>query len=199
MEHFNQAANTWDTPEKLELSEHYAREISKYFPQERLNILEVGCGTGLLGSQFVRNDNRLLGVDTSEGMLEIFNYKFKNNPNVKSHLLNLETEDLAEKNFNLIVSSMAFHHLVHPSELLKKLKGLLNKNGIIAIIDLDEEDGTFHPDPKQMGVHHFGFSKKELESWAPPAGLKLLEWKTVHTIKKNEKDYPLFLAIFTLV
>lgn len=198
MEHFNQAANTWDTPEKYELSQHYACEISKYLKDQTLHVLEVGCGTGLLGAQFVKGQNQLLGIDTSKGMLDVFNDKFKNNPQVTSRLINLENEYLSEKNFNLIVSSMAFHHLVHPEVVLKKLNELLASEGIIAVIDLDEEDGSFHPDPKNMGVHHFGFSKKRLESWSQDAGLKMLEWKIVHTINKNEKEYPLFLAIFTL-
>lgn len=198
MEHFNQAANTWDTPEKAELSVHYAREISNYLKDQPLHVLEVGCGTGLLGAQFIKGQNNLLGIDTSKGMLDVFNDKFKNNPQVKSRLINLENENLSEKNFHLIVSSMAFHHLVHPEEVLKKLKDLLASEGIIAIIDLDQEDGSFHPDPKNMGVHHFGFSQKRLESWEQSAGLKMLAWKIVHTIHKNEKDYPLFLAIFTL-
>ncbi len=196
MEHFNQAANTWDTPEKINQSIHYAKEISKHLKEEPLKILEVGCGTGLLGSQFVKGQNQLIGVDTSEGMLEVFNSKFKNNPNVKSFLINLEKENITEQDFNLIISSMAFHHLINPITMLEKLKRLAQRNAVIAIVDLDEEDGSFHPDPKKMGVHHFGFSKKTIESWGVSAGLTLLEHKIVNKIEKNEKAYPIFLAVF---
>lgn len=196
MEHFNQAANTWDTPEKIEQCIHYAKEISKHIKDEPLKILEVGCGTGLLGSQFVKGQNQLIGVDTSVGMLAVFNSKFKNNPNVKSFLLNLEKENLLDKDFNLTISSMAFHHLIDPVAMLEKLKSLSRENALIAIVDLDEEDGSFHPDPKKMGVHHFGFSKKTIESWGQEAGLNLLEHKIVNVIEKNEKTYPIFLAIF---
>lgn len=197
MEHFNQVANSWDTPEKLKLSADYAEEISRHLKNDVLKVLEVGCGTGLLGSQFVKGNNKLTGVDTSKGMLEVFNEKFKNNSNVKSYLANLENENIPEHGFNLILSSMAFHHLIDPEKMLLKLKELSTSDGIIAIIDLDKEDGTFHPDPKNMGVHHFGFSKATIEQWGNSAGLTLLEWKIVHQIHKNEKVYPIFLAVFS--
>jgi ubiquinone/menaquinone biosynthesis C-methylase UbiE len=180
----------------MEQNKNYALEIEKFLPQKELRILEVGCGTGLLGSQFLKGNNHLLGIDTSSGMLSVFNEKFKNNPQVKSYLLNLETENLAENGFELIVSSMAFHHLVNPLNILKKLKELSSPGGIIALIDLEAEDGSFHPDPKKMGVHHFGFTKAEAEQWAESAGLTLMDRKIIYSIHKNEKDYPIFLAVF---
>jgi ubiquinone/menaquinone biosynthesis C-methylase UbiE len=196
MNHFNQLANSWDTPEKIELSAHYAKEISFFLHEEKLKILEVGCGTGLLGSQFVKNENQLVGVDTSLGMLEIFNKKFDGIPYVKSYFCNLENEKLDEDNFNLVLSSMAFHHLVNPLEMVRKLKDFTQEDGFICIIDLDKEDGSFHPDPAKMGVHHFGFSKEQVASWGKLTGLHLLAYKVIHNISKNDKSYPIFLVVF---
>ncbi len=198
MSHFNQAANTWDTPEKILLSESYGKKIKFYLPKNSpIKILEIGCGTGLLGSQFVEKDNQLVGIDTSSGMLDIFNQKFKSFGNAKGLLLNMEKENLTESGFDLVISSMAFHHLKNPVEILKKVKGLLNKNAHIAIIDLDQEDGSFHPDPINMGVYHSGFSEDNLNLWAKEAELKLVQRSIVHTVSKNAKTYPIFLAIFS--
>ncbi len=196
MEHFNQVANTWDTPDKIETSIKYAAEISKFLNSKKLKILEVGCGTGLLGNQLVSPDTTLLGVDTSSGMLEVFNEKFKSNPAISSKLINLEKEELDSRDFNLIISAMAFHHLIDPEKMLLKLKNLTVSNGILAIIDLDEEDGSFHPDPKNMSVHHFGFSRSVIQTWAKNCELKLLERKIVHEIHKNDKVYSIALNIF---
>jgi len=198
MSHFNQIANSWDTPEKIKLALYYAEEISKVLPsQNSLKILEVGCGTGLLGSHFIKDNNSLLGLDTSLGMLEVFNQKFKNNKNVRSLFLNLEDNNLEEKiQFDLIISSMAFHHLKNPSKMILKLKNMLTPNGVIAIIDLDLEDGSFHPDPKNMGVFHFGFSQSTTQEWAINSKFRKFTRKEIHIIKKENRDYPLFLAIF---
>lgn len=197
MSHFNQVANSWDTPEKVKLNEHYANSIRKYLTKkDNLKILEVGCGTGLLGSQFVDETNSLIGLDTSKGMLEVFNQKFADNKNVHSVLINLEEENLNESGFDLIISSMAFHHLKNPQTMILKLKKMLSANGVIAVIDLDKEDGSFHPDPKNMGVHHFGFSKETTDNWARSAEFKNCARETVHTIIKETGEYPLFLSVF---
>lgn len=197
MEHFNQAASTWDTPEKIQLNVTYANIVKKLLSGKKLfKILEIGCGTGLLGSQFLDKDTVLVGVDTSPGMLEIFRNKYPHNNNVKTVLKNLETDLLDENNFDLIISSMAFHHVLNPIKLLQKVKMLLNQNSIIAIIDLEEEDGSFHPDPKNMGVHHFGFSKETHQTWARELGLKIIDRQVVHVIEKNDKSYPVVLVVF---
>jgi ubiquinone/menaquinone biosynthesis C-methylase UbiE len=198
MSHFNHAANSWDTSEKIRQSEKYGKKIKFFLPKNSpLKILEIGCGTGLLGSQFIDTNNQLIGIDTSSGMLDVFNDKFKQYKNTKGLLLNLENETLDEDNFDLVISSMAFHHLKQPVEILKKIKPLLSSNARIAIIDLDQEDGSFHPDPANMGVYHFGFSEDQLNLWAKEVGLKFINKSIVNTVSKNDKSYPIFLAIFS--
>lgn len=197
MNHFKQAAPTWDTPERVQMVKAYAEKIKAHLQAStNLKILEVGCGTGLLGSNFLDGKNKILGIDTSKDMLEIFDQKFKGDLNIRSKFLNLEEQDLDEKNFDLILSSMAFHHLKNPDMVLKKLKNLLSPSGLIAIVDLDEEDGSFHPDPKNMGVHHFGFEKSKLVQWAESSDFKNFSHEIIHTVKKNGAEYPVFLAVY---
>ncbi len=199
MSHFNQVANSWDTPEKTIQNQKYAHKITSLMHtpiNSPLKILEVGCGTGLLGSQFVFGNNQLIGIDTSAGMLEVFDKKFNGNINIYSRLLNLEEEDLNEGNFDLIISAMAFHHLKKPESMLFKLKKMLSPKGVIAVIDLDFEDGSFHPDPKNMGVHHSGFSEETTQKWSKLGGFSEYSREIVNTIEKNDKNYPIFLSMF---
>jgi tRNA (cmo5U34)-methyltransferase len=197
MSHFNQAANNWDTEEKINLNRMYAKEIIKLTKVNRpLRVLEIGCGTGLLGSHFIYPETFYLGIDTSIGMLNILKDKYLDHKNVYTQLINLENENLLENNFDLILSSMAFHHLKNPKQMLKKLSTYLNKNGSIAIIDLDEEDGSFHPDPKNMGVHHFGFNKETINEWTKETDLKCANRNIIHSIKKNDIEYLIFLSTF---
>lgn len=199
MTHFNEMANTWDTIDKIELYKLYATKIKAFLNKSHFNsVLEIGCGTGLLGSHFIENNNKFLGLDTSDGMLNVFNHKFKEYKNVKSLNLNLEENELdITLKFDLIITSMAFHHLISPEKMLLKLKDQLEKNGVIAIIDLDEEKGNFHTDPKNMGVHHFGFSNKLTESWAQKLHFKTYKREIINTINKDSGNFPIFLAIFS--
>lgn len=198
MNHFNAQANEWDTSEKIERSKKYADQIQMKLNGKKPHaVLELGCGTGLLGSHFISESSSLLGIDTSVGMLEVFNSKFKNSLNVKSMNLNLEESNFPiDQKFDLIISSMAFHHLKNPEEMILKLKKLLNHSGILAVIDLDLEPGNFHPDPKSMGVCHFGFSNKTLEQWGSNANFSRTSISIIDSIKKETGDFPIFLATY---
>lgn len=193
MGHFNELSKEWDSPEKIIQNTMYAEKINQHLSFRPVNILEVGCGTGLLGQQFVHDNSSLLGIDTSEGMLQVFNQKFKDNEKVQSKLLDLETNSISEK-FDLILSSMAFHHLKNPEQMIKKLKNNLLSGGVLAVIDLDQEDGSFHPDPKKMGVHHFGFNELQTKEWG--VGFKEVRREIINVIHKNGGEYPVFLALF---
>lgn len=195
MSHFNKEAANWDDPKKIHRMNTLAKETLKVLNlSKKIDILDFGCGTGLFGLEFSEFANTLTGIDTSEGMLKIFDEKTKGYDHIKSLNVDLEKKDVNLK-FDLIVTSMAFHHLTNPAQMLSKFKSMLNPNGMIAVVDLSKEDGTFHPNNKEMGVKHFGFSKEAVIKWANSLSLSL-NYSTIFEIAKNEKNYKLFLAVF---
>lgn len=195
MSHFNQAANTWDSNEKVQMMAELALKTKeKLALKNNVDILDVGCGTGLFCFEFVDLAKSITGVDTSEGMLAVFNTKANHNEKYKSFNIDLEKDNL-ELSFDLIISSMVFHHLESPDDMVLKLSRLLNSGGKMAIVDLCSEDGSFHPDPKKMGVKHFGFSNEQINSWAKKANLKV-SISVIAKRMKNQKVYEQFLAIF---
>ncbi len=197
MSHFNHVANTWDSEGKIKLMESLANNTCEKLKLKKdLDILDFGCGTGLFGLEFLDYAKSITGIDTSEGMLEVFKEKTKGHDHIECHLLDLEKEPYTgAKKFDLVVSSMTFHHLNDPATMIKKLSGLLNKGGQMAIVDLEKEDGTFHPNNEEMGVKHFGFSEEELKAWGDKANLKV-EVCTINSVEKNDRTYNQFLALF---
>lgn len=194
MSHFNEQAKEWDSEDKIKMMSVLAsKTIDALNLDEKIDIMDFGCGTGLFGLEMTDYAQSLVGIDTSEGMLEVFDKKTKGHPEIKSVLLDLEKQDYPEK-FDLIVSSMAFHHLKDPAAMIVKFQSMLKPQGRIAIVDLDKEDGTFHPDNAAMGVQHHGFTKNEIMAWADQAGLAL-DYQIINDIDKNDKTYQQFLAI----
>ncbi|WP_419172517.1 class I SAM-dependent DNA methyltransferase [Halobacteriovorax sp.] len=195
MSHFNHAANTWDSEDKIKLMGELAQKTLQVLNiSKEVDILDFGCGTGLFGLEFINIAKSITGVDTSHGMLEVFNKKTSDQDHIRSINIDLEKDDLDEK-FDLIISSMTFHHLDSPDKMTLKLASMLRDGGKMAIVDLETEDGSFHPDPKAMGVKHFGFSNEEIVGWADAAGLNV-EITTINTRTKNLKKYNQFLAVF---
>ncbi len=137
----------------------------------------------------------LTGLDTSAGMLEVFDRKTQQHSNVSSLNLNLEEGGALPSTYDLILSSMAFHHLTSPVKILSQLKKALSPGGRIVIVDLEEEDGSFHPDPEAMGVKHFGFSRETIASWAKENDLQV-EVRSIYEMEKDGKSYKQFIALF---
>lgn len=206
MSHFNDSAAQWDTPQKIQMMGTLAKLTNEALHtllslNQKLDIIDFGCGTGLYGLEFADYARSITGIDTSEGMLDVFREKTAGQEHIRALLLDLEqpNETLsmpADLQADLILSGMAFHHLKQPDAVLEKLKSLLSPGGAIAIVDLDKEDGTFHPDNKKMGVQHFGFSRHTVEQWAKSHNL-VLQYSIIHEVTGNEGTYPVFLAVLT--
>lgn len=196
MDHFNKVANEWDSAEKISLMKELATKVKNSVELEfDLEILDFGCGTGLFGLEFVDHAKRLVGMDSSQAMLDVFDLKTASISTINSVCVDLQESEFKDQ-FDLIISSMAFHHLKDPLNVLEKLVKLLKDKGQILIVDLDKEDGSFHPDNQGMGVKHYGFSKDELQMWQDKLNLKF-EWKIINKILKNEREYNQFLAVYS--
>ncbi len=71
---FDRYANRFDThlvgALKYRVPQKVSAAILSRFPDRKLNILDIGCGTGLLGVSLGRIDGFFVGVDLSMAMLE---------------------------------------------------------------------------------------------------------------------------------
>ena len=197
--HFDSLAATWDTEETILRNKAFALAIKKHLDGKVSKAMDFGCGTGLLTAQLIDKASSFLGIDTAGGMLEQFNQRFKNLPQVRSLAINLEKESMPETTgtFDLIMTAMAFHHLKAPEKTLSVFKEHLSPSGKIFVIDLDEEDGTFHPDNQGMGVQHFGLSRNTMESWARELKFSSFQHEIIYEIHKNDRVYGVGLGVFS--
>lgn len=184
MNRFDKEAKNWDKVQRrVELAKSVSGAI-KPFVKESDTILEFGCGSGLVGLELVKYAKKIVGIDTSCKMVEVFNQKAKEQQlNAKAYCKDIFE---VEEKFDKVVASMVLHHIKDIAKFEQKLYTLSNE---LFIADLLKEDGSFH-DRGNEGVYHFGFSKEELQnyfhSWS-------IEFHIIHTIKK-QKSYPVFLA-----
>jgi 2-polyprenyl-3-methyl-5-hydroxy-6-metoxy-1,4-benzoquinol methylase len=200
MNRFDMAALTWDEkPARVNIAKNVAEKIKELVPlNQNMKVLDFGCGTGLLSFFLQPYVGEITGIDTSKGMIEVFDKKIKENQieNMKCLNLDIYTDKLPEK-YDLIVSSMVFHHIKDISQILKILYNYLNEGGYIAIADLVKEDGSFHDDNE--GVEHFGFKIQEMENKLKEAGFKEIKSEIANIVKKQkenaEREYPVFLVV----
>ncbi len=192
---FDQEAATWDeNPRRVRLAKAVAETIAKQVPLSgALEVLDFGCGTGLLTLKLQPSIGTITGTDTSPGMLEVLRQKVSDQglDAVASFLLKPGDSYAIKGSYDLIVSSMTLHHVQDLASLFGQFREHLRAGGRVALADLDPEDGTFHGDTED--VFHLGFERGEIKALLAGAGFVDLEDTTAYEVRRNSRDYPVFL------
>ncbi|MCT7609656.1 class I SAM-dependent methyltransferase [Aliarcobacter butzleri] len=196
MSRFDERAKDWDKKQTtLDKSDACINHLKEKIDFSNIkNILDYGCGTGLIAFNLVEENNEVLGLDNSYGMIEEFNKKVKekNLSNIKAKKHNILEEDLPKNSFDLIVISMSLHHIEDIDMFFKKSFEALKNGGYICINDLDKEDGSFHAKHNNEGVYHFGFSKDELVETAKKIGFSDSSFDIVYIFERENGNFPIF-------
>jgi ubiquinone/menaquinone biosynthesis C-methylase UbiE len=162
---FAEKAKMWDSnPQVMALADLFSAELDKIVPDHSgLAILELGCGTGLVGLRYAEKAASLDMVDASPAMLDVLRTKDEARAShVTVHegtLSMLVGQAVAPESADWIISNMALHHVKDIPALIGELHRLIKPGGRVTIGELETEPGTFHaPDV----VPHNGFDPYEL-------------------------------------
>lgn len=192
---FDREAASWDVePRRRKLARDIVAAIRKEVsPTPSMDVLDFGCGTGLVGLALRPEVRSLTCVDTSQGMLDAVRAKVEQAgwENVALHRLDLALGETLPGNYDLIVSAMAMHHILDTVAVIGRLVQALRPGGRLCLADLDTEDGSFHTDP--TGVYHHGFDREALGQILEAAGLRDVGQRTAATIGKPTGDFTVFL------
>jgi ubiquinone/menaquinone biosynthesis C-methylase UbiE len=121
-------------------------------------------------------------------MLDILNEKIRRTGchTVKTQVLNLEESVGIEGRYDLVVSSMTFHHIRDIPALLGRIAAIMKPGGVLCIADLDKEGGKFHEDP--AGVFHNGFDRAVFRRQFESAGFGMVRNRTAAIIRKPDRS-----------
>jgi len=187
---FDKAAASWDEkPLRVKLAEDVANTIVRQVAiSQDMTALDFGCGTGLLTLQLQPLVKSITGVDSSQGMLDIFNSKITtaNIDNVCTLFLDSDKGGTLTGKYDLIVSSMTLHHIREIASLLAQFYTVLAPGGTLCLADLDLDDGQFHDD--STGVFHNGFDRASLHRSFTDAGFVGIQDVTAAKIEKQARD-----------
>ncbi len=181
------------------------------------NVLEIGCGTGLLSLLVAPHVRQLVGVDTSQGMISMLQAKAeKQGLSEKVRAIKVLLEDaedpvLEGQKFDLVLSHLVFHHIPRMEETVHVMAQSLKPGGLMVISDF-EDDGEhalrFHPKDKHDGVERHGLKTSEMQAilGAEAKRSSLTDVQVVHSFtldKSTEQDdgsskkepYPFLFAL----
>lgn len=187
---FDKAAASWDEmPLRVKLAKDVANTIVRQVAISKdMTALDFGCGTGLLTLQLQPLVKSITGVDSSQGMLDIFNSKIATADinNAGTLFLDIDKGGTLTGQHDLIVSGMTLHHIRNIAPLLAQFYTVLAPGGTLCLADLDLDDGQFHDD--STGVFHNGFDRAALHSSFAKAGFVGVQDVTAAKIEKQSRD-----------
>lgn len=187
---FDEAAAQWDEePRRVRTAHDIADAMIRNLKLNPAHqVMDYGAGTGLVALKLQPHVGKIVAVDSSSQMLAVLKHKLERNGitsiEPREWSIGQKTVDLPA--FDVIVCAMTLHHIQDTLAVAQTFGNLLVGGGQLAIADLDEENGQFHPDPR--GVEHHGFNRKALQPLFEQAGFRSLQFRDACTILKPLPD-----------
>ena len=150
---FSKIAEDWWNPEgKFKPLHQFNPERIKYIkdntikhfnltnkdkPFKNLNILDIGCGGGLLSEPMSRLGGNVTGIDASEkNIISAKIHAKQNNLNI-NYFCNSPENFKSNKKFDLVLNMEIVEHVEDVNFFIKKSSELLKKNGLMFVATLN--------------------------------------------------------------
>lgn len=103
------------------------------------NVLEIGCGIGTDGIEFIKNNANYVGIDVSKKSLDIFNKRIDvlNLRNKNPSIIEASAENLSfvpKKKYHLIYSFGVIHHTMNMKRAFSEIYKMAHKHTQIKIM-----------------------------------------------------------------
>ena len=113
------------------ITQHFKLDNEKKLLLKNLEILDIGCGGGLISEPMARLGGNVTGIDAGEKNIKIASLHCKKS-NLKINYLNKSPEQLTEKEkFDIILNLEVVEHVDNLDLYLQSCKDLLKKNGLM--------------------------------------------------------------------
>lgn len=218
---FNAEAAAWDSNPSVLLASARAQEaILRRLPgpdaTSRLDVLEIGCGTGILSLALAPHVRSVTAVDAAEGMIAALQAKLSAGGckirNVRPVYAMLEDPDderirpdaaatsssddsksLEPRRFDLVVSHLVLHHIPDLLSVIRTMFGCLKPGGQVMLTDFEDfgpEARRFHPEAKMDGVERHGIKRTDIEALLLQGGFADVRIETAFEMDKAVETEP---------
>jgi 2-polyprenyl-6-hydroxyphenyl methylase/3-demethylubiquinone-9 3-methyltransferase len=111
---------------------------AKQKPLDKINILDIGCGGGLLSEPMTRLGANVTGIDASTKNINIAKIHAKKNKLKINYLCSSPEKLKIKKKFDVILNMEIIEHVEDINFFLESSSALLKKNGIMFIATLNK-------------------------------------------------------------
>ena len=111
---------------------------SKKKPLDKINILDIGCGGGLLSEPMTRLGANVTGIDASSKNINIAKLHAKKNKLKINYLCSSPEKLKIQKKFDVILNMEIIEHVEDINFFINSCSKLLKKNGLMFIATLNK-------------------------------------------------------------
>ena len=121
-----------------EITKHFKLDREKKLLLKNLEILDIGCGGGLLSEPMSRLGAKVVGIDASKKNIEIAKYHLKKSK-LPIKYFNASPENFVlNKKFDVILNMEIVEHVENVDFFIKESTKFLKKSGIMFIATLNQ-------------------------------------------------------------
>ena len=123
---------------KKKLVFHFGKDLNSEKPLEKIKILDIGCGGGLLCEPLTRLGATMTGIDASNDNIEVAKLHSKEmSLNIK--YIRCSPENLNFKNeFDVILNMEVVEHVSNVDLFIQNCSTLIEKNGIMFVATINK-------------------------------------------------------------
>jgi ubiquinone/menaquinone biosynthesis C-methylase UbiE len=179
--YFNRWATRYDRSwAQIWFRENHRLIVQAADPATDARILDLGCGTGQLAARLARQvpQGTVLGVDPAQEMIRVARRQHRRK-NLSFEAGSSDAIPAAAAAFDVVVSTISFHHWTRPAESLREIARVLRSDGRLLILDFCRDNlliAVLDQVQRWLQPSHAGIaSAKEMRRYFSRAGFRNLE------------------------
>ena len=122
---------------KESVIENFKLQNNEKLPLKGIDLLDIGCGGGLLSEPMCRLGATVTGIDASEKNIEIAKIHAKKN-NLNINYICTSPEKIQKKKFDVILNMEIVEHVENVDLFLNSSSNLLKKDGLMFVATLNK-------------------------------------------------------------
>ena len=122
---------------KESVIENFKLQNNEKLPLNGINLLDIGCGGGLLSEPMCRLGATVTGIDASAKNIEIAKIHAKKN-NLNINYICTSPEKIQKEKFDVILNMEIVEHVENVDLFLNSSSGLLKKNGLMFVATINK-------------------------------------------------------------
>lgn len=196
---YSSKARDWDRADGYLAHRHVGDALARLLPRHGNRILDIGCGTGLVGGLLRDRAAHLAGIDLSEAMLSVARQKSLYDTLIRDDLASFLS--VTSLRFDAVAAAAVLIHFGDLATIFSSVANILESGGLFVFTVYPNDKGDrlgFGPciNPELAKSGCFSHDLEYIKSVARRPGFEPLEFAEVaHEFRCNHTEIGLLVAL----